>query len=74
MSLRLKILISFMLCIVLTFFSLLTHIMQTKVKDFQHKTIRTCETLQLLNSKSNEIRCLAIIVLEKLKLFRASRL
>ncbi|MBU5270289.1 cache domain-containing sensor histidine kinase [Clostridium cochlearium] len=53
MSLRLKILISFMLCIVLTFSPLL-YIMQTKVKDFNMKQLEH-ETLQLLNSKSNEI-------------------
>ncbi|RXI54878.1 sensor histidine kinase [Clostridium tetani] len=53
MSLRFKIIITFMLCIVLTFSPLL-YIMQTKVKDFNMKQLEH-ETIQLIDSKSNEI-------------------
>ncbi|RXM58319.1 hypothetical protein DP144_02525 [Clostridium tetani] len=53
MSLRFKIIITFLLCIVLTFSPLL-YIMQTKVKDFNMKQLEH-ETIQLIHSKSNEI-------------------
>lgn len=53
MSLRFKIIITFLLCIVLTFSPLL-YIMQTKVKDFNMKQLEH-ETIQLIDSKSNEI-------------------
>lgn len=53
MSLRLKIIIAFVLCIMLTFSPLL-YIMQTKVKTFNKKQLEH-ETMQLIDSKSNEI-------------------
>ncbi|WP_315117274.1 sensor histidine kinase [uncultured Clostridium sp.] len=53
MSLRLKIITAFMLCIMLTFSPLL-YIMQTKVKNFNMEQLEH-QTLQLIDSKSNEM-------------------
>lgn len=53
MSLRLKIITAFMLCITLTFSPLL-YMMQTKAKTYNMKQLEH-QTLQLIDSKSNEI-------------------
>ncbi|MBU5485861.1 sensor histidine kinase [Clostridium sp. MSJ-11] len=53
MSLRLKIITAFMLCIMLTFSPLL-YMMQTKAKTYNMKQLEH-QTLQLIDSKSNEI-------------------
>lgn len=53
MSLRLKIIISFLLCITLAIFPML-YIIQTKVKKFNMEQMEH-QTLQLIDSKANEI-------------------